>query len=373
MVFVRKSVGKRVGNVIVGTVFGFLLSFAAVVLLAWNERDAVRQTGAITEMERVAMADVSAERIEPANQGKLIHAAHTAETEEVLEFAEFGIRENAIRLRWESWIYQWTEDRRERDNHTEYTYTKEWVSEPVNSSHFHEAGHSNDGSQQHFHDGSQLAQQVAFGEFQLSSGLIKQIRNERDYPLSETQASQVEPVGRIHNGDFYTGDPNAPQIGDERVEVFMIDPRQEVTVMAEQHESTFRPYQTRVGIAKEILYMGLLSKEQVIAQQRTEAAIKRWFLRAGGFIGMWIGLCLIMGPVRAVLSFIPFVGKLLEGAIVFVAFLVAAVISLVTIAIAWFVVRPLLSGVLLAMAIGAAIWLYRQKSSGQDVVSAAAV
>ncbi|MCI5210683.1 MAG: hypothetical protein D3910_18285, partial [Candidatus Electrothrix sp. ATG2] len=49
---------------------------------------------------------------------------------------------------------------------------------------------------------------------------------------------------------------------------------------------------------------------------------------------------------------IPFLGNIVEAGTGFIAFLLAAVLSLVTIAVAWIVFRPLLGIILLAIAVG---------------------
>ena len=334
---------KRVKGAFVGALFGLLLFPSSFVLLGWNERDAVRQTGAITEVEDVVLADVPESPVDPANEGLLVHIGGNCQTDAILENRELAIRENAIRLRWDASIYQWKEEKHERDDRTEYEYKQQWSDDVIDSSRFHRSGHSNEGSVKHFHDGQEQAQDVRLGEFALSKNLIGKIGNEQVMPIPESAASDIQPPGRVSNGVFYTGDPGNPEIGDEKIEVFVVGPRQDVTVMAKQSDRTFTPYETKVGISKEILYMGLLSKEQVIERQRFEAAMKRWLIRGGGFLAMWLGLALVLGPIRATLSGIPILGRLVGGAIGFVTFLMALLLSAITIAVAWFVVRPVMS------------------------------
>lgn len=363
MAFVeRKGFGKRLSNSVMGALFGIVMFFGAFALLSWNERDAILQTGAITEIQRVASPDVSSEDIDPANQGQLIHVATEAITDQELEFRDFGVRENAIRLRWDSSIYQWKESKREKDDRTVYEYHRKWVDQPIASGGFRESGHSNEGSTKHFKDGSVSADEVRFGAFRLNKALIGQINDEQPYHLDSSVALDVRPSGHVQDGVFQTGEAGQPEIGDERVEVFMVGPRHNATVMATQKGNSFEAYQTKVGIPKEILYLGLLSKDEVIGKQRTEAALRRWLLRAGGFFCMWFGLSLLFSPLRAAVSFIPFASRILGGAIGFVTFFIALALSVITIAIAWFVVRPILSIGLLVVAAIALFFAFRAKS-----------
>lgn len=363
----RIGYGKRVKNSFVGMLFAFVLFPGSLFLLAWNERDAVRQTGAITEIDRIAIADVSADVVDPQLDGQLVHMASEAVTADVLEFAEFGIREPAIRLRWDASIYQWTEQSRTKDDRTVYTYSKEWVDAPVNSSSFRQSGHSNEGSTMTFSDGQRQASDVRFGAFHLSEKLIGQVDAEQPYQLDPSVALDIRPQGFVHNNTFQTGSESGPQIGDQRVEVFVVGPRHDATVLARQTGETFANYETKVGIPKEILYVGKLTKPEVIERQRTEAALRRWMFRGLGFVLMWVSLAMLLSPLKALLSFIPFVGRLLEGAIGIVTFLLALIISSVVVAVAWFVVRPILSISLLVVAVVGFIYLYRQKSTN-DVI-----
>lgn len=351
----------RIMHSFVGVLFGVVLFLGSFVLLGWNEYDAVRQTGAITELERIAIADVSAESVNDANEGRLVHIANAAVSEDELEYRVFGVREQAIHLRWNSSIYQWVEEERKQDDRTTYEYHQEWVDQPINSDHFRKHGYSNTGTK-HFQDGSVQATNVRFGAFRLTTDLIRQIDNEQLFPLPPTIVSDVRPRGEVHEGIFYTGNPDNPEIGDELVEVYIVPPRQDVTVMAQQSQNTFQAYRTKVGISKSLLYLGRLSKDQVIAKQRTEAAIRRWAFRALGFILMWVGLALVFGPIRAIFSFIPFVSRLLEGAIGFVTFFFAAGLTMLTIALAWFAVRPILAIVLIVLAAFALVVAYRARS-----------
>ena len=363
MIRVQKSYGNRVKGAVVGVIFGVFLFFGSFFLIAWNERDAVRQTAAITEIEKVAIADVPAERVEPDNEGQLVHIRNSANTDEILANVEFAIRENAIRLRWDASIYQWDEDRREEDDETIYEYEKKWVDHVIDSSQFQDTSHSNAGSEMHFHDGRKQAQEVQLGAFVLSERLIDQIGNEKKYNLSDDNVVNVQPAGTVRDGVFFTGDPDDPQIGDEKVEVSIVDPRQDVTVMATQQSNTFAAYQTKVGIPKELLYMGLLTKEEVIAKQRFAAALRRWLIRGGGFLAMWIGLMLLFRPLRAILSFVPLLSRIVGGAIGLVTFVLALVLSLITIAVFWFVARPLLSIILLIIAAVGLFLLLRKRDS----------
>jgi hypothetical protein len=75
----------------------------------------------------------------------------------------------------------------------------------------------------------------------------------------------------------------------------------------------------------------------------------RFFRFAGVFV-CFLGFNLVLNPIIAMASFVPFMGQLAGGLIGVAALLLALSVSLVTIAIAWIAVRPVLAVALLVMA-----------------------
>lgn len=355
-----------IGSVILA-LLGIIMFFGSFVLIWWNEGDAVNQKAAISELEDVAIPDVNAEVINPDYEGKLVHIIASATTTNILHYPELGVGEVAIRLKWDGEIFQWTENQRKQDDRTVYDYDKEWVSGPVDSSRFHRNGgpgesYSNHGSKQSFPPGAINADKVEFGAFLLPHSLVNKIDNYQPVGLDASMIEDLHPNGTLTNNTFYTSDPDNYQIGDERVTVSKVASDQLVTVMAQQNGNSFSPYITEIEIEKELLYPGALSKEEVIEKQRFEAALKRWGIRTGGFMAMWIGLAMVFKPFRAVVSFIPFASRLLGGAVMFVTFFIAAALSLLTIGVSWILVRPGLAGALLVLAAVSMVLVYRAKS-----------
>jgi hypothetical protein len=93
----------------------------------------------------------------------------------------------------------------------------------------------------------------------------------------------------------------------------------------------------------------------MITDQQKAEALMTWILRAVGFFVVFIGFALFFGPIAILASFLPFLGALVRGATTFFAFVLAVPVTLVTIAIAWLVFRPLIGGGMLVLA---AVLLY---------------
>jgi hypothetical protein len=85
---------------------------------------------------------------------------------------------------------------------------------------------------------------------------------------------------------------------------------------------------------------------------------------------MFFGLSMILKPLSVLADVLPILGDIVEMGMGIVAGLVALVCSLVTIAIAWLFYRPILGGILLAVA-GFLVWKLIQKRKAAKAAKAA--
>ena len=76
---------------------------------------------------------------------------------------------------------------------------------------------------------------------------------------------------------------------------------------------------------------------------------------------------MIMGVLSAFADSIPLVGSMTRSIVGFVAFLLAIVLTTLTIAFAWVAVRPLLAIPLIVVGIGAAFMAWRSSRKKQPV------
>src|SRR5687768_4768732 len=117
---------SRIIASIVGVVFGVGMFIAGFPVLWWNEGRAVRTARSLEEGAG-AVVPVSPARVDPANEGKLVHLSGRATTSEILADPLFKVSANALRLRREVQMYQWTEssstETRERLGGTEEKIT----------------------------------------------------------------------------------------------------------------------------------------------------------------------------------------------------------------------------------------------------------
>ena len=74
---------------------------------------------------------------------------------------------------------------------------------------------------------------------------------------------------------------------------------------------------------------------------------------------MFFAGLLVLGPISAMARILPFLGSLVELGFAIVSFFLSAIVSLLVIAVAWIVYRPVLGIALIVLAIACIVMLKR--------------
>ncbi|MBQ6829288.1 MAG: hypothetical protein IJO46_14860, partial [Thermoguttaceae bacterium] len=195
-----QSWGSRLGSSLKGVLFGFVLVFASIALLFWNEGRTVKRAKALNEGAS-AVITVDAAKVDPQNDGKLVCVAGEVATPDVLEDLKFGVSVNAIKLVRKVESYQWKENEESttkrgsggsQETTTTYTYQKVWSPDLIDSTGFKEAGHENPATRPV--DGAEfVAANVSLGAFRLSADLISRLGPEKAFvpPVPEPTAPET--------------------------------------------------------------------------------------------------------------------------------------------------------------------------------------
>jgi hypothetical protein len=114
----------------------------------------------------------------------------------------------------------------------------------------------------------------------------------------------------------------------------------------------------------EILHVGTHTAEAMFKSEHSKNNVLTWILRVGGFVVMWLGLAMALNPLKVLADVVGILGDIAGVGIGLVSGLVALVLSLATIAVAWLFYRPVLGGALLAVAAAGVWWFTRLRKKG---------
>lgn len=370
----RQSWISRLGDSIKGILFGLVLIVGSIVVLFWNEGRSVKRYKDLKEGAGVVVS-VNSDRVDATLEGSLIHTSGMANTESTLKDPVFDVSVNALRLERLVEMYQWEETSSTKtekklggatETVTTYDYRKTWHSGRIDSSGFQEpAGHENPDLT--LDKVSLTASDVTLGDYHLTPMLVDRISNFQTLSLGE----QVPAPAGINRKISTTGDTifvgdnqSQPQIGDLRIRFRYVAP-QNVSVIAAQSMNGFEPYKTSRGGTILEIKTGLLSAEEMFAQAQASNRMITWLIRLGGFVLMGIGFGMLFRPLSVVADVVPFIGNIIGAGTGFVGFLIAAILSLITIAVAWLVYRPVLGIGLLVVAGLLMFWLKTRVSKAK--------
>ena len=373
----------RIMQSIKGVAVGFLLIIVSIGLLAWNENRSVVTARSLGEGSKVVIP-VSPEKVDPSNQSKLIHVSGDASASGNLSDPIFQVTAPALRLTRKAEMYQWKEEKHEEtekkfgggtQTRTTYSYSKTWSDSVVDSSNFKKQdGHRNPSSMEAEGE-TKYAENATLGAFKLPVSVLSLMKG--DAPLAPTEADlaklpeRIKGKAKINNNFIYLGaDSGDPKVGDERISFTIVKPGT-YSILARQTGDTLEPYLAKAGGQILRVESGTVSADTMFQNAAKENAFLAWVLRLVGFIVMSIGIGMIAGPIVVFADVIPFVGNFLGAGVFMVAVGLGFVGSLVTIAVAWIAVRPLLGVALLVVAGGALFMAYRRGQSKVATIKAA--
>ena len=420
--------GTRVGNSFKAIGSGILLFLAGTALLWWNEGRAVKTEKMLDEAGSAYVEMENPEKKDASLEGELICGTALASTEDSLSDAQFGVGAKAISLTRKVEYYQWVEHSQEKKEDklggkevttTTYTYSKEWVSRPVESAQFKDPAYQNKNMVlTTVEDQQQYAENVSWGAYKLNESLIHSISSregldlaiaedllkqfdqstktayERFYGVQKNQQPAEQPaetaavsdsakavndsinnaianaenkkdfeyIHQANNVLYYGKVPGSPEVGDVRVTFEKVVPAK-VTVMAVVDGDSFKPFKAKNGKRFQTLVMGKKSGDEIIEAEKEANNMWTWALRIIGILMVIGGLKGIFGFIETILKVVPFIAGIFGWGIGLICTVVGIAWSLIVIAIAWLFYRPLLGISLLVLA-GFLVWVFAFK--GKD-------
>lgn len=395
---------SRIASSFGGMIIGLLLIPAMIWALSWNEGRAVQTERSLKEGAG-AVVTVPSASVSPANEGKLVHTQGTVVIAEPLTDAEFGVTASGVRLIRSAEMYQWVENSKSEtrtklgggeETVTTYTYAKEWKDSAVDSSSFQQqTGHENPAMTV---QGTEIsAPSGTMGGFTVGENVLSRMSDAQPVPLGEAQREAItaavgnsRPVTVSNNQILISANvapainpyaPTAPaapaastaaNIGDQRV-TYTVVPAGPISVVGAQTGATFAPYQAKAGDQILLVSRGSETAAAMFKSAQDANVMMTWAIRIGGLLGLMIGFGMLMAPIGVIADFLPFLGSIARLGTGIVGFVLAIVVGFVTIAIAWIAVRPILSVVLITLAVGTFILfgIYgKKKDKARDAAAA---
>ncbi len=361
----QTSYFSRLASSFRGMLVGLMLFAGSVLLLWFNEGRAVRTAKGLAEGS-AAVISVKASSIDPANENKLIHISGPVTVAKPLVDPEFTLSRTALKLVRKVEMYQWKEKTettsREKlgggqETVTTYTYDRVWSHEKIASSSFkHPEGHANP---EGWRVDSQtwLANDAKLEAFDMPIRLVERMGEGGPVALAEGGFKYTgTPAPRLHQQQLCFGaDPGAPQVGDMRVSYTMVAPA-DFSIIAQQSVTSVIPYRTKAGTDLDMISPGRVDAKAMFDRAVQENTFLTWLLRFIGWLLMFFSFQMLFSPLAALVRFVPFLANIVGAGVAIFAAVLASLVSLVIVGLAWMYYRPLLAiGLIVA---GAAIVLY---------------
>lgn len=379
----RTSWISRLGSAFGGVLTGLALILASIALLGWNEGRSVQSIRANKEGAGAVLA-VSAERLLPSNEGRLIHVSAPTVAADQRQDTALGVSADGLILTRRIEYYQWVESSKSEtrtrlgggeETVTTYSYDRQWTATPENSSRFQQpAGHQNPAPP--IKNADFRAERANLGPFILDRAVLDQVVADRPLTLTPEQAatagSALSRPTRVVEGAFYVGaNPAAPEAGDMRVTYLIAPQNSPLSVIGAQTANTVQPYPTKAGAPILMVRTGTVSADQMFAQAKAANQTMSWALRVLGLVVMIAAFGMVLAPLGVLADIVPLFGSIVRMGTGLVAGAAGLIVSLAVIASAWIVYRPLIGVAVLAVAAaGAGVLLWRGRAGAAQARTA---
>lgn len=356
----KTSWGKRIMNSFAGIIIGILIFFGSFPAIWWNEGRSVDRIKTLEEGRGIVVS-VAADNLNPNNQNALVHISGTATTDDTLSDSQFGVQEKALKLKRTVLMYQWKQTSSTKTEKklggsetktTTYSYEKTWSENLISSTEFkNPTNHTNPAAMPYTSQRFQ-AENVNLGAYKLSNSFVSQISKSEDYTLTPTNLeamdANLKKAFKLVGNEYFFGNSGNPEIGAVRIKYAITRPAN-ISIIGKQNNGIIESYKTKNG-SLQLLQMGPVTAEAMFDSSESANSVMTWVIRFATFLLMWGGLSRILAPIRVMGDVVPFIGRILGAGIGLVTGIIAAILTLITIALAWLFFRPLIGLTLLAIA-----------------------
>ncbi len=355
-----KSWFERILDSLKAILFGLVLVIGSGALMFWNEGRSAKTAAALSEGAGLTIS-LPAEKVDPAQEGRLIHVAGATTSVQPVRDPDLGIESKALILARKVEMFQWKEDKHTEtqkklgggeETITRYSYSREWSDKPIDSGKFRNSADHRNPAMPALASRSFYAPDAKLGAFALNEGVMHLLNASETFEAPAGALAQARarlgPRAQVLQGSIYAGvNPDQPAIGDVRV-AFHYLPLTPVSVVGRQTQATFSPW--TAGNGREILLAetGVLDAAVMFKHGQDENRILTWILRAVGVLLMWIGFRVALSLLEVLADVVPFIGNIVGAGASLAAFLFTLILAPVIIAAAWFFYRPFVAAGVIA-------------------------
>ena len=369
-VVTHTGMGERLKSSCCGIFIGIILFLGSFPLLFWNESRAVQRYDALEEGESQTISVNSSSVLDPANNGKLIRfsaTSYNADKSKNVTDSLFGITcgSECLALQRHSQMYQWQELSEtntetnlggSQTTTTTYTYQKIWSSSLINSNSFQDSSQHQNPSTMDYALEDFVSDKIMAGAYVLPTNIVNwllRVETPMDVQKNDITNTGVRNLATsitsgVPGTGFYfgTGNNAQPNVGDDRVWFTKTDPAT-ITVVGVQTDTTIKAFVSENGNDVLLYAKGNLTSAEMYDIAENQNYILTWVLRFVGFAVMALGQVLIWSPLMVAADVIPCVGSIVGCGVYFISITIAAILSSITISIAWLIVHPMIGGIVL--------------------------
>lgn len=359
---------SKIGSSFASIPLGIVIVIFGCMVLWNNEKKNVINIKDVKEL-RGQVVDVSSSEVDSKNEGKLVATTGKLDyNNSTITDTDFNISFKTPVINREVEIYQWIETSETKDDETTYTYKKEWKSEIVDSDDFNtKNGHVNptESEIKYFGERFTTDEDLKVGAFTLDDGFKAILSSDKSVNIPE--GATIPEGYTIYNDRYITNaeDMNSPEVGNIRIH-YTINDSKDVSVLGKQVGSTITSYTSKNNKTYKELYNGTKNSADMINTIESGNKMSKWIFRVLGAILVCLGMSMVLSPLTTLIGYIPFLGKIVNGAIGAVSSFVGIAISLIVIGIAWLVFRPIIGIILLVVSVGLVILAKKYVSKKDD-------
>ena len=345
-----ESWGSRIKNSFVGIVFGVLLFFASFLVLYTNE-------GRLDFSQVAKQAvEISANSPNKSALGEFVSISDSLTSAQILGDKLFLNPGKYIAVKRDVDMYGWDESstKRRKSGRT-YSYRRRWLNKPEDSRRFERPqGHYNPPKSIPDFTGHVSQAKVGIYSLDLNSIDLPQFQK---LQLNRQNITLTNGVSLVGNYLFQgTGKLSNPQVGDLRIQYSIIPNGLDVTVFGQlENNNRISPYRYQGKDRFYRIFAG--NRAKAISTLKREHRVWTWKIRLVGFLMMWGGLALALEPISVILDFFPFLGSITRSITTASTFIVALVMSSVTILVSILLHNLLLLAIAILVGFGLRIVL----------------